>query len=85
MAAGVPIIGTPVGGIPDFLKDGETGLFCRVGDPEDIAEKIKMILSDESLKSRLTLNGRKLVEEKYTWDKIAEQMKEVYANPNFKL
>ncbi|MEK7138856.1 MAG: glycosyltransferase family 4 protein, partial [Patescibacteria group bacterium] len=30
MAAGVPIIGTSVGGISDFLKDGETGLFCRV-------------------------------------------------------
>ena len=45
---------------------------------EDIAEKIKMILSDESLKSRLTLNGRKLVEEKYTWDKIAVKFKELY-------
>ena len=45
MAVGLPVIGTLVGGIPDFLKDGETGLFCKVGDPEDIAEKINRILN----------------------------------------
>ena len=40
MAAGLPVIGTPVGGIPDFLKDGETGLFAKVGDAEDLARKL---------------------------------------------
>lgn len=78
MAAGLPIIATPVGGIPDFLKDGETGLFCRVGDPEDIAEKISMVLSDDGMKNRLILNGRKLVEERYTWNKIASEFKKIY-------
>src|SRR3989344_2821524 len=72
MASGLAVIGTPVGGIPDFLKDGETGLFCKVGDPEDIAEKINRILSDDELRNRLMLNGRKLMEEKYTCDKIAK-------------
>ncbi len=52
MAAGLPVIGTPVGGIPDFLygesgrtvgKD-QTGFFCRVGDPRSIAEQVKWIL-----------------------------------------
>ena len=79
IAAGLPIIATPVGGIPDFLKDGETGLFCRVGDPEDIAEKIRMVLSDDSIKSKLMLNGRKLVEERYTWDKIALEFWKIYS------
>src|SRR3989338_11622986 len=78
MAAGLPIIATPVGGIPDFLKDGETGLFCRVNNPEDIAEKINTILSDDNLRDRLITNGRKLVEEKYTWDKIAEEFRNLY-------
>ena len=78
MAAGLPIVATPVGGIPDFLKDGETGLFCKVGDPEDIAAKINRILSDDNLRNRLILNGRRLVEEKYTWGKIADQFKNLY-------
>ncbi|OGN02489.1 MAG: hypothetical protein A2655_02070 [Candidatus Yanofskybacteria bacterium RIFCSPHIGHO2_01_FULL_43_42] len=84
MAAGLPIVATPVGGIPDFLKDPSThsgqatGLFCKVNDPEDIAEKINRILTDDDLRNRLILNGRKLVEEKYTWDKIADQFKNLY-------
>ncbi|OGN00670.1 MAG: hypothetical protein A2651_03330 [Candidatus Yanofskybacteria bacterium RIFCSPHIGHO2_01_FULL_42_12] len=78
MAAGLPVVATPVGGIPDFLKDGETGLFCKVGDPEDIAEKINTILSDDNLRNRLITNGRKLVEAKYTWDKISDKFRELY-------
>jgi len=64
MAAGLPIIGTPVGGILDFLKDGETGLFCRIKNPKSIAEKIKEILSDDRLREKLIQNGQKLAEEK---------------------
>lgn len=78
MAAGVPIIGTPVGGIQDFLKDGETGLFCKVGDPTDIADKIIVIFSDDELKNRLVVNARKLVEEKYSWDEIAAEFDKLY-------
>ena len=78
MASGLPIIGTPVGGIPDFLKDGETGLFCKVGDPTDIADKIIKLLEDGELRKKLSENGRKLVEEKYDWNKIAEQFRRLY-------
>ena len=38
MASGIPVIATPVGGITDFLKDGVTGLFCEVKNPESIAK-----------------------------------------------
>src|SRR3989338_8643780 len=49
MSAGIPVIGTRVGGIPDFLKDRETGLFCNIDDPEDLAEKIQILLNDDTL------------------------------------
>lgn len=78
MAVGTPIIGTKVGGIPDFLEDGKTGLFVKTDDPKDLAEKILMVLEDGDLKRILSENGRKLVEERYNWDKIAVLMKEVY-------
>lgn len=78
MAAGVPIIGTKVGGIPDFLEDGKTGLFVEKDDPKDLARKVEMVLEDEKLKRELSENGRKLVEERYNWDRIAVLMKEVY-------
>jgi glycosyltransferase involved in cell wall biosynthesis len=78
MAVGIPIIGTPVGGIPDFLKDGETGLFCEPANPKSIAEKINILLTDENLRQKLIQNGRKLVEEKYNWDLIAEKMRNIF-------
>ena len=78
MASGVPIIGTPVGGIPDFLENEVTGLFCKPGDPGDIADKIKTVLTDDNLREKLIVNGRKLVEEKYNWDKITEKFKKIY-------
>ncbi|MCG2809755.1 MAG: glycosyltransferase family 4 protein [Candidatus Portnoybacteria bacterium] len=80
MASGLPVIGTPVGGIPDFLEDGETGLFCEVQDPQSIAEKIKKILEDVELRKTLIENGLNLVREKYDWDKIALEMKRIFQN-----
>jgi len=80
MAAGLPIIGTPVGGIPDFLKDGETGLFCKVADPKDLAEKIIKILKDGQLREKITVNAKALVAEKYDWNTIAEKFYKIYQN-----
>ena len=88
-AAGVPVIGTPVGGIPDFLFDPEktmeldknaprepTGLFCNVQDPESIAKAVERYLSDATLRNRIVENARKLAAEKYDWRFIARDMKE---------
>jgi len=80
MAANVPVIGTPIGGILDFLKDNQTGWFCKVQNPKSIAEKIKYIL-DEKNKDKVAsvvANAKEMVEYKYTWDKVAEQMKVVF-------
>ena len=75
MGAGLPVIGAPVGGIPDFLKDGETGLFCRVDDPQDLAEKIKLLTENDDLAKKLAQNGQELVLKNYLWDKVAFRMK----------
>jgi len=77
MAASVPIVGTRVGGIPDFLKNGETGLFCKVGDPEDIAQKIEQVIFDESLRKKIVENAFELMKEKYSWGKIARDYKDL--------
>jgi len=80
MAVGVPVIGTAVGGIPDFLKDKETGLFCQVNQPADIAKKIKMILEENTLREKIILQARKLVQEKYQWEFIAQKMENIFLN-----
>ncbi len=80
MAAGVPVVGTPVGGIPDFLQDGETGWFCRVDDPRSIAEKVTFILDsrNQAIVKKVITNAQLLVREKYNWDKIATQFNLIF-------
>jgi glycosyltransferase involved in cell wall biosynthesis len=76
MAFGLSVIGTPVGGIIDFLKDGETGWLVPPNDPQVLAEKIKFITKEENEAQveEVIKKARSLVEEKYNWVKIAEEM-----------
>lgn len=76
MAAGLPVIGTPVGGIIDFLKDGETGLFCEVDNPQSIAEQVERLIENSALREHIVTKAFEMVKEKYDWDMIAKQMKE---------
>lgn len=92
MAAGLPVIGTKVGGIPDFLRDPSnafgagpatgsgqaTGLFCQVRDPLDLAQKVEMILGDAALREKLARNGQALVKENYSWDIVVPKMKKIF-------
>jgi len=78
MACELPVIGTEVGGIPDFLENRKTGLFCKVNNPQDIAQKIEEILKDDNIRRTLAKNGLELVREKYSWDKISQQMENIY-------
>lgn len=81
MAAGIPVVGTPVGGIPDFLKDGDTGLSAKPEDAEDAASQIHKLLISKDLRESIVARARVLVKEKYDWDKIAIQFKELYQSP----
>jgi len=80
-AAGIPVVATPVGGIPDFLTDGVTGLFCKVQDPESVARAVTRYLEDPSLVARVVLNAKRLAEEKYDWEYIAADMKKKIFEP----
>ena len=86
MAAGVPVIGTPVGGIPDFLIDPSTtlgkvtptGLMCKPSDPKSIAENVDRYIHDNTLRLRIVANARAMVKEKYDWSMVANDMKKLF-------
>ncbi len=81
MAAGIPVIGTPVGGIPDFLFDEErnpgkeaTGYIVDPENPEDIAATIKNIMAHPQKKELVCAHARALVQARYDWSHIAAEM-----------
>jgi glycosyltransferase involved in cell wall biosynthesis len=78
MAAGIPVIATPVGGIPDFLVDGETGLLCEVDNPQSIAQKIEKFTKDMESRRYIVANAQKMVQQKYDWNSVAEKMKGIF-------
>jgi len=79
MSCGKPVIGTDSGGIPDIIKDGETGLLVPEKDPEALAGAIERLLKDKELANRLAENGYKYVLENFTGSKIAEKMAGAYS------
>lgn len=75
MAAGLPTIGTNVGGIPDFLNE-DTGWLCEPESPESIAESVNRVLATPREEiERVTKNAARLVRERYNWDAVANDMR----------
>jgi glycosyltransferase involved in cell wall biosynthesis len=77
LASETPVVGSDVGGIPDIISDGETGLLCRSGDPADIAATCVRMLSDPELHRLTALNGRRLVEKRFSWERIGARLESV--------
>ncbi|HEV8483362.1 MAG TPA: glycosyltransferase family 4 protein [Blastocatellia bacterium] len=59
LAAGLPVIASRVGGLPEIITDGENGLLVEPGDPDMLRETLKLVLSDRSLQQHLRLNARR--------------------------
>jgi glycosyltransferase involved in cell wall biosynthesis len=78
MACGLPVVGTRTGGIPDFLADGRTGLFCDPARPETIAAAVVGLLRDRARARAMGQAGRALVSELYRWEAVAEQVAAMY-------
>ncbi|MEW6042462.1 MAG: glycosyltransferase family 4 protein, partial [Elusimicrobiota bacterium] len=80
MNYGRPVVGSSVGGIPDIIKDGQTGLLCKEKNPQDIAEKITMILEDRSFAQRLASQGCEFARQEFGWDKIISLWEDFYSD-----
>jgi len=78
MACGVPVVATDVGGIPEMVLDGETGLLVPPDNPEALAEAAIRLLEDKELSTRMGKAARQHVEANFTADKILPKMLDFY-------
>jgi len=79
MALGVPIAATRAGGIPEVVRDGETGLLSAPGDAHALAEHVVRLLSDRELAASLSARARERVSE-FSVERMVERTLEVYGS-----
>ena len=78
-AAGLPIIATRRGGIPEIVRENLNGLLLNQhDDSRELAAKIINLLEDQDLRLRLGQQGRAWVQENSSWEKIAQRQEQVY-------
>jgi len=78
-AAGLPVVATRVGGVPEAVAEGETGLLVDYGDPEALGAAIASLLSDADAAAALGASGRERVARDFTWVSIVGRIEALYA------
>jgi len=78
MAAGVPVVATSVGGVPDVLDNGRCGLLVPPGDIESLARAMGQVASDGELRERLARAGREQVASRYQPQELAAAIADLY-------
>ncbi|MFK7808327.1 MAG: glycosyltransferase family 4 protein, partial [Saprospiraceae bacterium] len=75
--SGVPIVATNVGGIPEIVTTGKTGLLANQGDDTALAKNVKLLLNDATLRNQISENAKKSVI-KFSKSNMAQQILKTY-------
>ncbi|HSF60116.1 MAG TPA: glycosyltransferase family 4 protein, partial [Gaiellaceae bacterium] len=78
MAAGKPLVATRVGGLPELVRDGETGLLVDEQDADELADAIVELAGDPAVRARMGDSGRALIRDSLSWESVAERYEAVY-------
>jgi glycosyltransferase involved in cell wall biosynthesis len=77
-ACGIPVIVSDVGGLPEVVEHGTTGLVVTHDSPSRLADALATLVANEDMRSEFGRNGRRLVNERYEWSACVDRMLEVY-------
>jgi glycosyltransferase involved in cell wall biosynthesis len=78
-ACGKPVVGANIGGIPELIDDGVTGLIFEPGNAEELSQKLRVLLKAPSLIDGMGKNARRKVQEEYSAEKHYESIMGIYA------
>jgi starch synthase len=78
MACGTAVIGSRVGGIPEVVADGQTGILVPPGDPAPLADAVNALVRDQPLAAAMGRAGRERAIAEFDWASIAAQTAELY-------
>ncbi len=77
MAAGIPIVASDLGGIPDIVQDGVNGLLARPGEFESLADALRSLMVNSEMRIKLGDTGKELVNN-YSWNEITQKTENLY-------
>ena len=80
MATGKPVIASDLPGVRTVVNNGKDGFLVEPKNVEDLTLKIQYLLENEEVRKKFGSEGKKKVEEKYSWDKIAWKLAKIYSN-----
>jgi glycosyltransferase involved in cell wall biosynthesis len=80
LACGTPCVSFDAGGVTDVVRDGETGVHARLGDPRTLGQAIRSLLDDDGRRTAASVRGRALVEESFSLIRQAERFAALYAD-----
>ncbi|MGQ0606035.1 MAG: glycosyltransferase, partial [Candidatus Nitrosotenuis sp.] len=72
-----PVVATRVGGIPELMKDSETGFLVEKGNPHELIDKITILLGDIEKSKDMGRAGKKFVTENFSWDVISKKFLQI--------
>jgi glycosyltransferase involved in cell wall biosynthesis len=79
MSWALPVVTSPVGGIPQAVRHGENGLLVKAGDVASLAEALQILLTDSALRERLGHAARKTIESRFSLRAAIDQLLQIYA------
>lgn len=82
MACGTAVVGFDAGGIPDYVRPGETGLLARTGDGNDLGMRLRELASDPDRSTEMGRRARRMIEREYAAEHEAAAYESVYAELN---
>ncbi len=77
-AYGLPVVATPVGGLPDIVTDGREALLFEPGDCEALAGRLEELMSDSGLRERMKAESLRLADEDFNIETIGRRLGEIY-------
>jgi glycosyltransferase involved in cell wall biosynthesis len=78
MAAGLPVVATPVGAIPDAVRDGEEGLLVPVRDPAALTAALRRLIEDRELRLAMGARARARAESVFSMEAVTAQLESLY-------
>ena len=78
MACGLPVVSTPIAGIPEAVIEGETGHLVETGDSSTLADKLTALLADPLAAHAMGKNGRARAERLFALEVVVEQLLRIW-------